>query len=209
MTEQSGIYSIKHIATGRVYVGSASNISKRWSRHRKDLRSNQHSNKHLQAAWNKYGETAFVFEVIELTNDLTQREQFWIDNLHALDGFNIAPTARSSRGRKWSEQERAQRTHANNTSQLNTPQAVKKRLNARRRDGTLGQKVTWKIACQIRQEYGDIREHWKGGKQAKHGGVTLASLGAKYGISYVTVYDIVHWNTWKEPPDVTSSSISG
>lgn len=103
VTEKPGIYAIYHIASRKAYVGSASNISKRWSRHRKDLQNGTHKNKHLQAAWNKYGEHAFVFEVLELTSDLDTREQYWIDKTGCLDpkkGYNSCPIARSTRGWK-------------------------------------------------------------------------------------------------------------
>ena len=85
MTEKPGIYIIRHIESGKVYVGSASNISKRWHRHRKDLRLGRHPNKHLQAAWTMYGEDAFVFEILELTGEFDAREQYWIDKTECLN----------------------------------------------------------------------------------------------------------------------------
>src|SRR5690349_12758627 len=103
MTEKPGIYAIRHLESGKVYVGSASNISKRWHRHKKDLRLGIHRNKHLQAAWTKYGEEAFLFEILELTSELDVREQFWIDKtgcLNADKGYNYCPIARSTRGVK-------------------------------------------------------------------------------------------------------------
>lgn len=36
-------------------------MKKRWSEHRYDLNKNQHTNPHLQNAWNKYGASAFSF----------------------------------------------------------------------------------------------------------------------------------------------------
>lgn len=103
MTERPGVYVIRNTVNGKVYVGSASNISKRWHRHRKDLRLGRHKNLHLQAAWAKYGEGAFVFEVLEHTADLDCREQYWIDATlctRPSNGYNMAPVARSTRGVK-------------------------------------------------------------------------------------------------------------
>src|SRR4051794_20157213 len=96
----AGIYKIVHLATGRVYVGSASKMCHRWSRHRQELRDGTHRNAHLQAAWTKYGEDTFKFAVLEWTDDLDTREQYWMDELNAVGegGFNLCPTARSSRG---------------------------------------------------------------------------------------------------------------
>lgn len=99
----SGIYRIRHIASGKVYVGSAVDIADRWSAHRRALATG-FASRRLQNAWLKYGAEAFVFEVIENVSErerLLEREQFWIDELQAFDdrhGYNIAPKAGSQLG---------------------------------------------------------------------------------------------------------------
>lgn len=79
-----GIYRIKNSINNKIYIGSTKNIEARWAKHRALLRHNKHQNTHLQNAWNKYGENAFIFEVIEecKIEDLINREQFFIDNLN-------------------------------------------------------------------------------------------------------------------------------
>lgn len=79
-----GIYRIKNSINNKIYIGSTKNIEARWAKHRALLRHNKHQNAHLQNAWNKYGENAFIFEVIEecKIEDLINREQFFIDNLN-------------------------------------------------------------------------------------------------------------------------------
>lgn len=79
-----GIYRIKNPINNKIYIGSTKNIEARWAKHRALLRHNKHQNAHLQNAWNKYGENAFIFEVIEecKIEDLINREQFFIDNLN-------------------------------------------------------------------------------------------------------------------------------
>jgi group I intron endonuclease len=61
---KSGIYRIINTINGKSYIGSSSNLPKRKIGHFCNLRCNKHNNKHLQSAWNKYGEPAFVFEVL-------------------------------------------------------------------------------------------------------------------------------------------------
>lgn len=100
----AGIYKITCNRNGKIYVGSSVNLYRRWlSRHVPDLRKNKHCNKHLQAAWNKYGEHSFSFELLEACNkeDLICKEQFWIDSLNACDkkiGYNLARVAGSTLG---------------------------------------------------------------------------------------------------------------
>lgn len=59
------IYRITCVENGKFYIGSTMNKAQRWARHRKGLRDGNHPNKNMQASWNKYGEAAFLFEVLE------------------------------------------------------------------------------------------------------------------------------------------------
>ena len=60
-----GIYVIKNLINGNIYIGSSVNIKNRFNQHKSTLRHNSHKNKHLQNAWNKYGEESFEFFVVE------------------------------------------------------------------------------------------------------------------------------------------------
>lgn len=85
----SGIYSITNIANNKLYIGSSKNIYKRWKEHRNMLKKNEHHSKHLQAAWNKYGEESFIFNILEECNneDLLAREQYYMDLYCSYDGY--------------------------------------------------------------------------------------------------------------------------
>lgn len=76
------IYKIINTINNKFYVGSTTNKNERFRTHRKRLRNNTHHTKHLQAAWNKYGEQAFVFHVIEIVQNeetLESAEQRWLN----------------------------------------------------------------------------------------------------------------------------------
>lgn len=67
---QIGIYRITHIDSGKSYIGKTGmNFGDRWDSHRALLRAGKHSNSYLQNAWNKYGESAFEFAVVEVVSD--------------------------------------------------------------------------------------------------------------------------------------------
>ena len=110
-----GIYRIDG-PNGKVYVGSAKNISKRLIDHKRRLRSGGHVNQKLQNAWNAYGEESFTFHVMELVYDkrqLIEREQFWIDYLDAVkSGYNILMDAKSRLGLKASDETRKKQSDA-------------------------------------------------------------------------------------------------
>lgn len=93
---KSGIYSILNTAIEKRYIGSSMNVVKRWGTHRSLLRAGKHGNSKLQRSWNKYGETAFRFFVLEYAavHELLAREQHWLNQTGvATHGYNICITA--------------------------------------------------------------------------------------------------------------------
>ena len=76
------IYKIRNIINNKFYVGSTVNSRVRFQTHRRNLRAGKHQSPHMQAAWNKYGEDCFKFEIIEIvecSEDLLAAEQKWLD----------------------------------------------------------------------------------------------------------------------------------
>ena len=96
----SGIYSITCTETGKVYVGSAVDLLRRWQHHFWSLSQGKHHNPHLQRSWSKRGPAAFSFSVIELcpTEKLEELEQTSCESIPIRLRFNIRPIAKSSRG---------------------------------------------------------------------------------------------------------------
>lgn len=71
-TPRAVIYKIRNLLNQNFYVGSSINNRVRFRQHRRLLRKGVHHCKHLQAAWNKYGEDVFVFEVVEVVDVRTE-----------------------------------------------------------------------------------------------------------------------------------------
>jgi predicted GIY-YIG superfamily endonuclease len=115
--KQSGIYCIKNKVNGKLYVGSATDINVRFSTHRHALRKGTHANIALQAAWVKYSEEAFSFEVLEIIKaetSLIEREQYFIDLLSTVapGGYNIRPIASSNYGLHHTQEAKAKIANA-------------------------------------------------------------------------------------------------
>lgn len=72
----SGIYQIRNMHTGRVYIGSSKNILKRFREHLGALRRGVHINPYLQHSFNRHTEAAFEFKVLEYTTNLFEREVY-------------------------------------------------------------------------------------------------------------------------------------
>lgn len=110
---KSGIYQIRNIQNNHIYVGSAVNIKNRWRSHVTLLRKGKHHSRHLQSAWNKYGEGCFDFSVLEYCNkeNLIVREQHYIDTRSP--SYNMSPTAGNQRGVHHSEESKKKNSLAN------------------------------------------------------------------------------------------------
>lgn len=86
------IYKIVCFRNYRVYIGKTYDVKRRKREHFYNLELNKHYNKELQYAFNKWGASAFYFEVIEtgLSKDQAyEREQYWITQFDCFKhGFN-------------------------------------------------------------------------------------------------------------------------
>lgn len=93
---KSGIYKIVNLINGKLYVGSAVNLQRRFQQHRWDLKTGRHKGKKLLKAVQKNGIELFAFDLIELCEKdaLIEREQYWMDyNNCVKTGYNLAPKA--------------------------------------------------------------------------------------------------------------------
>lgn len=64
MNNKSGVYTIKNIVNGKIYIGSSSDIKSRIRNHLNLLRKGKHHNVILQRSFNKHKEINFKFEII-------------------------------------------------------------------------------------------------------------------------------------------------
>jgi len=89
-----GIYCIECTTNNKKYIGSSIDIFVRWNSHLTSLIFNKHSNKELQADFNKYGYTSFKFSILEVApknikkDALLLLEQLYIDGIHRGNLYN-------------------------------------------------------------------------------------------------------------------------
>jgi hypothetical protein len=97
--KDSGVYGLLNTVNKKWYIGSALSIPSRKRQHFHFLRKGKHQNRHLQRAFDKYGETAFSFFILEKVDALfwlRAREQAWLSRLKVTDrtrGYNISGDA--------------------------------------------------------------------------------------------------------------------
>lgn len=93
--KKSGIYQLRNIRNGKVYIGQSKNMSYRKTCHFRSLKDNNHYNQYLQRSFNKYGHDSFVFEVLEYCkeDELNEKERHWIEvkeSEYSTKGYNAA-----------------------------------------------------------------------------------------------------------------------
>lgn len=97
-----GVYQVKNLVNGKIFIGSNKNIPARINRHKFELKLNSDDIKELQEDYNKYGEENFSFEILDelkpkedpdynYKEDIKVLEQLWIDKLRPFDekGYNV------------------------------------------------------------------------------------------------------------------------
>jgi len=76
-----GVYLIINVVNGKRYVGSSIHIERRIECHSRALRNGKHGNKHLQSAYNMYGEDNFEYDILTVCEKdmLSVCEQQFLD----------------------------------------------------------------------------------------------------------------------------------
>ena len=104
---QAGIFQIKNTKTGRILLGSSTNLHGPLNKHRFMLTIGRHDNAALQNDWNQFGPDVFSFEILEivkpsdhpnfsLEDGLTLLEEIWLEKLQPFGerGYNQGPIRR-------------------------------------------------------------------------------------------------------------------
>lgn len=134
----SGIYKIRNLLNGKVYIGQSIDINNRFRVHKNIIRSTKVFRHLLYKAFNKYGIENFEFNVIEHvedTNLLDQREQHWLDYYNSYNpeyGYNLRPKAESNRGIKLSDEHKL-KIGLSNSGRKHNNETIKKMAETRRK----------------------------------------------------------------------------
>lgn len=139
----SGIYQIRNKIDGKIYIGQSYDIFMRKKNHFSNLRLGRHDNAHLQRAFNKYGEAAFEWSIIEYVelDKLTEHEQFHCDKHPFNNLYNMRICVDSNLGTKRSPETCAKIS----TSQKNRSPETRARMGAAHKGKTMSPEVRAKI----------------------------------------------------------------
>ena len=95
---KQGIYKITNTNNGKVYIGRAANIEKRWKEHKEALAAGNHHSYKLQECYdtleNKDDLKFEIIEEVQYENERVVKEQYYMDKYDAYhNGYNCSEFA--------------------------------------------------------------------------------------------------------------------
>jgi len=206
----SGIYRIRNLRNQKSYIGQAAKtFDKRFNVHRHHLRQGTHHSKHLQRAWDLYGEQAFAFEIIEkiprgqmseekFKTTLSEREQFHIDAFQSTDrsfGYNISPSAGSQLGYRHSNESKRKMSAAGRGRKLPKEQrqriADSMKAKGIKRSRAERDKLSARRARLRRNEVFDVLDMYEEG-------IAQEEIAERFGVSVTGISRIVRGRSYRK-----------
>lgn len=105
----AGVFQIKNLVNGKVYLGSSLNLNGPLNRAKFELRNKMNRIEELQKDYDELGPDKFSFDILEvvtpkddpyfnLEDELTLLEEIWIEKLQPFGGkgYNIDPKIRQA-----------------------------------------------------------------------------------------------------------------
>jgi len=175
-----GIYKIINVVNNKFYVGSAVDFTVRKRKHWWMLRKGTHANKHLQAAWLKYGEPSFTFVIVEelpADADVLAAENVWLkEHVGKEYCYNVATDATAPQlgmsgeknamwGKTFSHTEEAKaKIAAAGKGRIPSQETIEKRRKSMR-----GHHVAASTKAKIAATLSGEGNYWYGKKRPDHG----------------------------------------
>lgn len=86
----AGVFAVRNLAEGKLLLGASRDLPGMLNRQRAQLRFGSHRNRELQADWNRLGEDAFAFEVVEELKPADGEREVAQEDLDALLAMLLA-----------------------------------------------------------------------------------------------------------------------
>ncbi len=178
-------YIIKCTTSGKNYYGSTSNFKKRAAQHKYLLLRNRHHSTHLQKAWNKYGEAAFKFSILnifECTEMMLIAEKALLEANLKLS-YNVSTEVDKAHmlGRHHSEETKQKLRDMFLGRELSEETKIKIRTARAKQIMPKGRKCTPETIAKIKVKRAlqVMKSGWKMSEEAKKK-MSLAKLGRKF-----------------------------
>ena len=192
-----GIYQIRNLIDGKVYIGQTQDFEDRKRKHLWMLRGNRHHNIHLQRAFNRDGRENFVVEpLLEIEGTQAEIDNIETQMINAVfieNRYNIALIGSASMtGRKHSAESRKKQSESMkgknvglNVGRVQSIKQCVQRSDAFTGEGNPKVKLTEINVREIRFVH------------LTEGKLSQREIGNLYGVSRVAIKDIKSGKNWK------------
>jgi group I intron endonuclease len=189
------VYKITNVINGKIYIGKATNVNKRWNTHKGIARTKKPKDySHLHKAMNKYGLDKFVIEILSEYNleaDALAAEVNYIkqyDSRNRSIGYNITEGGDGISGFKFSEESKKRMSERRKGKYTGTEHSFygKIKTTSCRGDKVSSAKLTESQATDLLAD--------------RESGMTWKALGIKYNISLQAAWRIGTGKNWKYIP---------
>ena len=194
------VYCIENIVNGKLYIGKAGNIKKRWSQHKTASKNSKTTNVFYRAL-RKYGTANFKITTLDQDEDENicyRKEIEWISKLHTTNrdkGYNRTLGGQGCKGLQLTEDQKKVRS---DISKRNYNPEVTLRL--REAKGTEEAKLNASLASRgsangraklTNEDVLEIRRLYETGSY------TQPDLGKMFNTPTVTINHVIRRYTWK------------
>lgn len=201
------IYIIRNEINGKVYIGQTVDYQKRKNSHISHLNRGAHFNRYLQAAWAKYGQAAFSFEVLEECNRkmLDGLERSYINKYKSADekrGYNLMTGGQAYR--EFTDEVRQRMSEANKGRVFTeehkrkiSKSQIGKTISREAREKTSRTKIKNRSGCG-EKNYNAVMSDAVAGKVLIDllNGETVRNIMDEYNIPQNSVYNLMYGRTY-------------
>jgi group I intron endonuclease len=198
-----GIYHIINKENNKGYIGSSKVLEKRFKQHLGKLKRAKHPNRHLQGAWNTYGEDKFEFKkILNCPEEYQYKLELWFLTKSSLNSeYNInremgkPPTTKRTDAEKenlrkfaliqMNKPEVKLKNSIFMTELWKTEEHRKKVKQTREKNNSYPRKITLELATAIKNDILNIKCQYK-----------RSHICSKYNISIHIYKDIQRNKTW-------------
>lgn len=180
---KTGIYIIRNLDNGKVYIGQSTDMKRRLMHHKRALMRGEHPNSFMQRSYDAH-DGHFSFKVLEECSEdaLDERERYWItyfDSMNRDRGYNRESGGHE--GRHWSDESKEKRSGKGNPmyGKKQSPEFVE---FIKMRNRASSDKLTESDVMSI--------------KKLIIAGETQKAIGDRFGVTISTINKIATLHNW-------------
>ena len=89
MKFKMGVYQIRNIINGKIYISSTLDLNAAWNSQKFQLNFGSHKNEELQKEWKEYGEENFVYEIVDELKHIEDKEMNYNEEIKVFEKMFI------------------------------------------------------------------------------------------------------------------------